>query len=151
MREVSIVVHRDFVKKRIIEALKEEIILAVPENIRKNNLSLADLNPDKTAANENAPAIVWLSYNVHGNEASSSEAAMMTLFSLVDPSNAYTKEWLKNTVVIIDPCINPDGRDRYVNWFNTVAGKNMNPQRIAREHREPWPGGVLRSRNRASR
>jgi LysR family hydrogen peroxide-inducible transcriptional activator len=36
MREVSIVVHRDFVKKRIIEALKEEIILAVPESIRKN-------------------------------------------------------------------------------------------------------------------
>ncbi|HMC84609.1 MAG TPA: LysR substrate-binding domain-containing protein [Chitinophagaceae bacterium] len=36
MREVSIVVHRDFVKKRLIEALKEEIILAVPENIRNN-------------------------------------------------------------------------------------------------------------------
>ena len=36
MREVSIVVHRDFVKKRLIEALKEEIILAVPESIRKN-------------------------------------------------------------------------------------------------------------------
>ena len=36
MREVSIVVHRDFVKRRIIEALKEEIILAVPEHIRKN-------------------------------------------------------------------------------------------------------------------
>jgi Zinc carboxypeptidase len=111
------------------------------ENIRKNNLRLANLNPDKIAANENAPAIVWLSYNVHGNETSSSEAAMMALFALVDPSNGQTKEWLKNTVVIIDPCINPDGRDRYVNWFNSIAGKNMNPQRIAREHREPWPPG----------
>ena len=36
MREVSIVVHRDFVKKRLIEALKEEIIHAVPEKVRKN-------------------------------------------------------------------------------------------------------------------
>lgn len=36
MREVSIVVHRDFVKKRLVEALKLEIIAAVPENIRKN-------------------------------------------------------------------------------------------------------------------
>ena len=111
------------------------------ESIRKNNLRLANPGLDKIAVDENVPAIVWLSYNVHGNETSSSEAAMMTLFSLADPSNSQTKEWLKNTVVIIDPCINPDGRDRYVNWFNSVAGKNMNPQRIAREHREPWPGG----------
>lgn len=117
------------------------------ENIRKNNLRLASLSPDKMAANEVAPAIVWLSYNVHGNETSSSEAAMMTLWALVDPNNNTTKEWLKNTVVVIDPCINPDGRDRYVNWFNSIAGKNMNPNRIAREHREPWPGGRVNHYN----
>lgn len=112
------------------------------EQIRMNNLRLANLAKDKMAAIEdNAPAIVWLSYNVHGNEASSSEAAMLTLFALVDPSNTKTKEWLKNTVVVIDPCINPDGRDRYVNWFNSIVGKKMNPQLVAREHREPWPGG----------
>jgi LysR family transcriptional regulator, hydrogen peroxide-inducible genes activator len=39
MREVSIVVHRDFVKKRLVEALKEEIIAAVPERIKKNRSS----------------------------------------------------------------------------------------------------------------
>ena len=112
------------------------------EQIRMNNLRLANLSKDKAApVEEGAPAIVWLSYNVHGNETSSSEAAMLTLWALVDPSNSKTKEWLKNTVVIIDPCINPDGRDRYVNWFNSVVGKNMNPSWAAREHREPWPGG----------
>ena len=111
------------------------------ENIRKNNLRLADQSPDKMAANEAAPVIVWLSYNVHGNEASSTEASMLTLFALADPSNTRTKEWLKNTVVIIDPCINPDGRDRYVNWFNSVVGKNENPLLASREHDEPWPGG----------
>jgi hypothetical protein len=78
---------------------------------------------------------------VHGNETSSSEAALMTLHALLDPSNTRTKEWLKNTVVIIDPCVNPDGRDRYVNWFNSVVGKQANPLRVSREHREPWPGG----------
>lgn len=112
------------------------------EPIRMNNLRLANLARDRAAAiEENAPAIVWLSYNVHGNETSSSEAAMLTLYELVNPAVAKTKEWLKNTVVIIDPCLNPDGRDRYINWFNSVVGKNYNPQRIAREHREPWPGG----------
>lgn len=110
--------------------------------IKTNNLRLANLAKDKAAPiEENAPALVWMSYNVHGNETSSSEAALMTIWALVDPSNTKTKEWLKNTVVIIDPCINPDGRDRYVNWFNSVVGKNTNPLSISREHREPWPGG----------
>jgi hypothetical protein len=110
------------------------------ESIRTNNLGLAGL--DKTKSNtDNAPAIVWLSYNVHGNETSSSEAALMTLYALVDPNNAQTKEWLKNTVVVIDPCINPDGRDRYVNWFNGMVGVNYNPDPASREHTEPWPGG----------
>src|SRR5438552_40616 len=112
------------------------------DNIRKNNLRLANMNSDnREAAVENTPVIVWLSYNVHGNEASSTEASMITLYALVDSSNTRTKEWLKNTIVVIDPCVNPDGRDRYVNWFNSVVGKNYNASIDSREHAEPWPGG----------
>jgi hypothetical protein len=120
--------------------------IASPENlqkletIRNNNLGFAGLSSSKSAT-ETAPAIVWLSYNVHGNETSSSEAALMTLWALVDPNNAQSKEWLQNTVVVIDPCINPDGRDRYVNWFNGAVGTAYNPDPAAREHAEPWPGG----------
>jgi hypothetical protein len=51
------------------------------------------------------------------------------------------KAWLENTVVIIDPCINPDGRDRYVNWFNQVKSTPYNIDQNAKEHSEPWPGG----------
>jgi hypothetical protein len=111
------------------------------EAIRTNNLRLANATRDKAAPNENAPAIVWLSYNVHGNETSSSEAAMLTAYELVNPSNTKAQQWLQNTVVLIDPCLNPDGRDRYVNWYTTVIGQTINPEPLAREHREPWPGG----------
>jgi hypothetical protein len=111
------------------------------DQIRQNNLRLAGLSTDKAAPDENTPSIVWLSYNVHGNETSSSEAALLTLYELVNPANNKTKDWLKNTVVIIDPCINPDGRDRYVNWFNSVVGQKPNPLPYTREHSEPWPGG----------
>lgn len=112
------------------------------EAIRTNNLRIAGMAKDKMASVvQAAPAITWLSYNVHGNEPTSSEAAMQTLFALVDPSNTQTKTWLKNTVVIIDPCLNPDGRDRYVNWYNDVVGKNFNADPQAREHSEPWPRG----------
>lgn len=112
------------------------------EAIRLNNLRLAGTAKDRAAPIvDGAPAIVWLSYNVHGNEPSSSEAALLMVHALTDPNNSATKEWLKNTVVVIDPCINPDGRDRYVNWFNSVVGKNMNASPVSREHSEPWPGG----------
>ena len=107
------------------------------EEIRKHNNGLVD----GSVADLNQPTIVWLSYNVHGNEPASSEAAMLTLFALVDPANAKTKEWLKNTIVMIDPCINPDGRDRYVNWYNNAVGTNYNADPYAREHMEPWPAG----------
>jgi hypothetical protein len=122
--------------------------IALPENLQKleairlNNLRMAGVTKDKMApVTDGAPAIVWLSYNVHGNEPASSEAAMKVLYALVDPSNKDTKEWLKNVVVIIDPCINPDGRDRYVNWYNNATGAIYNPNPYAREHQEPWPYG----------
>ena len=63
--------------------------------------------------NENK-SIVWLSYNVHGNESSSSEASLKTAYSLLTKH----QDWLKDTIVIIDPCVNPDGRDRYVTFLN---------------------------------
>lgn len=110
------------------------------EEIRKNNLRLAGILTDK-AGDVNTPAIVWLSYNVHGNETSSSEVSMKVLYELLNPANTQTKEYLKSVVVIIDPCINPDGRDRYVHWQAQVSGKSVNPDPIAREHNEPWPGG----------
>jgi len=111
------------------------------ESIRQNNLNLAGMGKNSEAGKENTPVIVWLSYNVHGNEPSSSESAMKMLYELVNPSNKESKGWLRNTVVIIDPCLNPDGRDRYVNWYNEVAGKIPNPDPSAREHHEPWPQG----------
>lgn len=109
------------------------------ESIRKNNVALT--NSKNATASTNAPAIVWLSYNVHGNEPSSSEAAMLTAYALVNGDLANTHDWLKNTVVIIDPCLNPDGRDRYEHWYNSIKGKNTNIDPQSREHSEPWPGG----------
>lgn len=113
------------------------------ENIRKNNLQLAGIESGTTATTTHT-AIVWLSYNVHGNEASSSEASMQTIYELLKPEH---QQWLANTVVIMDPCLNPDGRDRYVNWFNSMAGVNPNANPAAREHEEPWPGGRVNHYN----
>ncbi|WP_020404639.1 M14 family metallopeptidase [Gracilimonas tropica] len=105
------------------------------EEIRLNNLRLAGL--ESGSPTENQKAIVWLSYNVHGNETSSSEAAMSTVYKLLTEKS----EWLENTVVVMDPMVNPDGRDRYVNWYRSVVGEERNVNLDTREHNEPWPGG----------
>lgn len=109
------------------------------ESIRRNNLQLAGI--EQGVGKNDQPAIVWLSYNVHGNESVSTEAAMQTLFDLVDPSNSRTKAWLQNTIVVIDPCLNPDGRERYVNFYNPIKNIQADPLPVSREHMEPWPGG----------
>jgi hypothetical protein len=108
------------------------------DQIRQHNLELAN-GTGKSAAGD--PVIVWLSYNVHGNEAVSTEASMITLYMLANKDNREQQEWLKNVVVIIDPCLNPDGRERYVNFYNQVHTRYADPLLFAREHNEPWPGG----------
>lgn len=112
------------------------------EQIRTNNLILS--KGQKIAGRPiKQPAILWLSYNVHGNEASSTETAIKMIHALVEAKTLGIQEWLKNTVVIIDPCLNPDGRARYLSYFNSVVGVKPNPNPMAREHSEPWPGGRL--------
>ena len=121
------------------------LVITSPENhenieeIRTNNLKLTGLLEGEPT--ENQKGIVWLSYNIHGNETSSSEAALLTIYELVGSGRADTESWLENTVVIMDPMVNPDGRERYVNWYRQMKGAEVNPALEAREHHEPWPGG----------
>ena len=105
------------------------------EEIRTNHLRRTGMV--KGEAGDGNIAVVWLSFNVHGNEASSSEAAMLTLYKLLTEKQA----WLENTIVIIDPGVNPDGRDRYVNWYNQKKSTPFNTDVQSYEHNEPWPGG----------
>ncbi len=110
------------------------------EAIRLNNLRRTGLAEGSVDAALDV-AIVWLSYSVHGNEAPGSEASMGVLYDLTNPQNAETAKWLENTLVIIDPSLNPDGYNRYTNWYRQTANKGVDPLPSVREHREPWPGG----------
>ena len=109
------------------------------ETIRTDNLKSIGLL--EGSASGPVPAIAWMSYNVHGNEAVSSEAVMQVMYELLNPNNASMQKILSNTVVVLDPCINPDGRDRYAQWYNRVVSAQPDPTVFALEHNEPWPGG----------
>lgn len=110
------------------------------ETIRQNHLYQIGMS-DKKPSVSTDKAIVWLSFNVHGNEPAAAESAMQVAYELVNPANAKSKEWLKDIIVVIDPCLNPDGYSRYGNWLRDVSGKDLHPGSDDREHMEPWPGG----------
>jgi hypothetical protein len=116
---------------------------AALDSIRANIAALTDPNATSQArANEIAhatPAVAWLAFGVHGNESSSAEVSMEVASTLLnDPASA---PLLENLVVIIDPLLNPDGRERYVQWFIRTRGEEPDPNPDAYEHNEPWPGG----------
>ncbi len=112
------------------------------EVIRSNVATLANADADAGRAAEIAksnPAIVWLGFGVHGNESSSTEAAMLVASTLLRDRSAGAV--LDDLVVLIDPLQNPDGRERYVQWFHRTRGMRPNANPDGFEHFEPWPGG----------
>ena len=124
----------------LVAVITSEANHARLEDIRHNNLRMAGIEEGPVDASL-SKGLVWLSFSVHGNEAAGSEAAHQVLYDLADPSNNETKEWLDNTVVIIDPSVNPDGYSRYTHWVRNVTMDDINTDIQDIEHMEPWPGG----------
>ena len=126
--------------------MQHVVAISSPENmsrideIRANVGKLAD--PRKTTASEaaaiaqNNPAIAWMAYTIHGNESSSFEAMMQVIYQLAASNEATTLDILKNNITLIVTGENPDGHERFVTWYNSVAIGS--PDRNAIEHREPW-------------
>ena len=92
-------------------------------------------------SNEDLPIIINLGYGVHGNEPSSSEAALLTAYTLVSSKSKKIEKFRQNSVVFIDPTINPDGRDRHTQWANQNKSINLVADEYDSEHNEAWPKG----------
>lgn len=110
------------------------------ESIRQEHLKIAQ--PDINLNNlEAQPVVVLLGYNVHGNEPSSTEAAMLAAYYLVANTSEETTRFLQDAVIFVDPAFNPDGRDRHSHWANMHKAKELVADSYDREHNEVWPGG----------
>lgn len=133
-------------RKLVVAVVGSEANIKRLPEIQANMKKLAD--PRKTSDADaqkliaNTPAIVMLAYNVHGNEISGPDAAMMTAYHLLAAKNdKMVDSILANTLVMIDPTQNPDGRDRFVHNFEIAEGLEPVAYPLAAEHAEPWPGG----------
>ncbi len=115
--------------------------LEILEQIRKDNLINSGLAGGKSSGNQKP--VIWLSYNVHGNESAGMEAALKTLYTLVSGSYGEAGKWLEECVIVIDPCQNPDGRDLYASRYRRSQSVAPNPNPDGWQHHEGWPSARL--------
>lgn len=131
------------------EEMRPQIILTIssPENlarleeIREEHLKLTEPGLSDIPAPGDLPVIIQLGFNVHGNEASAGEASLLAAYYLTASLDEEMEEILANSIIFIEPVLNPDGRERFVSWVNQNKGYNVSADPFDREHNEPWPGG----------
>ncbi|HEX4946302.1 MAG TPA: M14 family metallopeptidase [Blastocatellia bacterium] len=128
------------------------LIIATPERMRRLDeikAGMQRLADPRNLSNAEAerlvkelPVIVALLHGVHGNEISSGEAALAEAYHLLAAQGDATVDTiLRESIVLIDPMQNPDGRARFV--FQNLLGRAAQPdtEPVSTEHDEPWPGG----------
>ena len=120
--------------------------MAKLDSIKAGLKKLADPRATTAAEREELiktlPVAVWLLHGVHGNEISSSDASLAEAYHILAAKNdAGVDGILAQSIVIIDPMENPDGRARFL--FQNLQGRasRPDPEPISAEHDEPWPGG----------
>ena len=123
------------------------LIISHPDNLKDlDNLvdkhaQLTDPNNSNQVDTDNTPLIIYQGYSVHGNESSGANASPLIAYHLLAGEGAEVEKLLKNTIVILDPCYNPDGLQRFSTWANSNRHMTLSPDPKGREFNEVWPGG----------
>lgn len=120
---------------------RSQVLLTIssPENLSNIDEILA--RRSDIAASSKDPLVVWLGYSVHGDEISGTNAAMVVAYHLAASQNKAVAEMLNDTIIVIEPSLNPDGMDRFVNWVTTHRGISENPDPNHIEHHQAWRTG----------
>lgn len=109
------------------------------EEMREQHFALSDPSQDVDASE--APLVVYLGYSVHGDESSGANAALLTAYYLAAAQGPEIDAWLDNTVIIIEPSMNPDGLGRFAQWANQFKSKNLVSDRQSIELQQMWLRG----------
>ncbi|MDR2704193.1 MAG: hypothetical protein LBC02_00285, partial [Planctomycetaceae bacterium] len=99
-------------------------IITSPQNqknlakIKAEHLKLSDPAVSDSVDTSKTPVFTWLGHSIHGGEASGANAALLLIYHLAAAKDAETLKWLEESVVFVDPLINPDGYNRFTEWHN---------------------------------
>ncbi|MEA5140389.1 M14 family metallopeptidase [Arcicella rigui] len=115
--------------------------LANIEKIKADHHKLVEPEKSSSLDTKNMPIVVWMGYSVHGNEASGTNASVLALYYLAAAQGAEIDSLLNESVILLDPRINPDGGERFSSWVNANKSNNLVSDPNSRELNEMWPGG----------
>ncbi|MHC4355185.1 MAG: M14 family metallopeptidase [Planctomycetota bacterium] len=116
------------------------------DQIRADNAKLSDPRKLGGAAQadrlvDSLPAVAWLNYSIHGDELSSTEAALYVMYHLVADRSAANRRLLDEVVIHLNPLVNPDGRERYLSYLEQLTGVVSSPDYQAMQHQSLWSRG----------
>ncbi|RTZ02656.1 M14 family metallopeptidase [Flavobacterium sp. GSP6] len=114
--------------------------LAKIDEIHRKHLALSDSDTNASDVS-NLPIVLYLGYSIHGNESSGTGAAIALAYYLTASESPELKKMLDNTIILLDPSLNPDGLHRFSTWVNSHKSKNLVTDPNDREFNEAWPGG----------
>ena len=108
------------------------------EEIRQNHLELSN-SKNRDIDVSNMPIVVYKGYTVHGDEPSGTNASLLLMYHLLASDSEETKDLLENTIILLDPSMNPDGHQRFSQWANNNRNQSLNPDPNDREYNQYWP------------
>ena len=116
------------------------------DRIKTDNAKLSDPRTFQTSAEAERlvhalPAVAWLNYSIHGDELSSTDAAMYVAYHLAASTNQTTRQLLDHVVVHLNPLVNPDGRERYLSHLEQLTGVVSSPDLQSMQHQALWSRG----------
>ncbi len=123
------------------------LIITSPKNhqnleaIRTQHVQLTDPSRSGSLDPRTMPAVFYMGFSIHGNEASGSNAALLVAYHLAAAQGKEIEDYLNNVVILFDPSFNPDGLHRFSSWVNSRKSKAVSADPADMEHNEPWPGG----------
>lgn len=111
------------------------------EQVRKNHVALTDPEQSGSLDTDNMPIVLYMGYSIHGNEPSGSNSSLLLAYHLAAAQGREIEDMLNNSVILLDPSLNPDGLNRFADWVNTHKSKNLVADPNSMELNESWPSG----------
>lgn len=111
------------------------------QKIKEDHFNLTESSISKNLNLDKMPLIINQGFSVHGNEASGINASILLAYYLAAAEGDYIDKILENTIILLDPSLNPDGYQRFSTWVNMHKSNYLNPDPNDREFNEVWPGG----------
>ena len=111
------------------------------EELKSQHLQICNADRSSSLDLSSMPIVVWLGHTIHGDEASGANASMLFAYYLAAAKSDAVEKLLSESIVLLDPCMNPDGMNRFASWVNTHKSKTLVTDPASREFDQAWPGG----------